>query len=162
MIYEVAGDILKSKSQVIAHGVAPNDHFNTGLALSLREMWPSMYKDFRHYYQTHHPKAGEVWAWAGADGKRILNLLTQEPAKDHDSNPGKANLENVNHALKDLRKWIEAEGVKSIALPRLATGVGGLSWDQVYPLIQKHLGDLNVKVYIYSKYQKGVEAEEVH
>ena len=48
MIKYVAGDILLSKSGMIAHGVAPNDDFGQGLALSMRKNWPSMYKDFRH------------------------------------------------------------------------------------------------------------------
>ena len=53
MLEEVAGDILLSKAQVIAHGVAPGDHFNQGLALALRERYPAMARDFRHYCQLH-------------------------------------------------------------------------------------------------------------
>ena len=41
MIKEVHGDILLTSAQAIAHGVAPNDHFDRGLALSLRENYPS-------------------------------------------------------------------------------------------------------------------------
>ena len=162
MIYEVTGDILKTKAQAIAHGVAPNDHFETGLALSLRENWPAMYKDYRHFYQTHHPKAGELWVWAGADGKRIVNLMTQEPAEGHSSHPGKATLQNVSHALKELRKQIDKENLTSVAIPKLATGVGGLEWNEVYPLIQKHLADAPANIYIYTTYQKGVEGKEAH
>ena len=66
MIIEVTGDILLSSAHAIAHGVAPNDPVHSGLALSLREKWPSMYKDFRHYGQTTHPHQGTIWAWAGA------------------------------------------------------------------------------------------------
>ena len=80
MIKEVSGDILLSGAQAIAHGVAPNDHFSSGLALSLREQWPALYKDFRHYCQTFHPEAGGLWAWSGAGGPRIANLLTQAAA----------------------------------------------------------------------------------
>ncbi|MCX7978341.1 MAG: hypothetical protein N2578_05000 [Bdellovibrionaceae bacterium] len=160
MIYEVTGDILLTKAQAIAHGVAPNDHFNQGLALHLREMAPAMYKDFRHYYQTHHPKEGTIWVWSGADGRRIVNLLTQVSAKDHDSHPGKATLSNIASALKELRKWVEKEEVRSLSLPRLATGVGGQQWSDVKPLIEKHLGDLKIPVYVYTVYQKGVKAQE--
>jgi O-acetyl-ADP-ribose deacetylase (regulator of RNase III) len=39
MIHEVSGDILLTTAQAIAHGVAPNDHFDHGLALALRETW---------------------------------------------------------------------------------------------------------------------------
>ena len=49
MIREVQGDILRTTAQAIAHGVAPGDHFAHGLALALREKYPVMAKDFRHY-----------------------------------------------------------------------------------------------------------------
>ena len=125
MIHEVTGDILLTKAQTIAHGISPNDHFSQGLALSLRERWPAMYKDFRHYCQVQHPHSGGLWAWMGADGKRIVNLFTQEPAASHGQKPGRATAQHVGHSLRELHKFIESEGVTSIALPRLATGVGG-------------------------------------
>ena len=62
MLKEVSGDILLSTAGAIAHGIAPHDHFKQGLALSLREQWPGMYKDFRHYCQTYTPKPGGAWS----------------------------------------------------------------------------------------------------
>ncbi len=159
MLKMVSGDILLSKAQVIAHGVAPDDHFNQGLALSLRQQYPAMAKDFRHYCQVSHPKPGEICAWGGADGKRVIHLLTQEAPKSKQSHPGKATTHNVNVALRNLRKLIDEEGFSSIALPKLATGVGGLGWDEVMPLIENHLGDLNIPVYVYETYVKGQAAE---
>ena len=160
MLHEVSGDILSSKAQVIAHGVAPNDSFHQGLALQLREQWPALYKDFRHYCQTAHPKAGEAWVWAAADGKRIVSLLTQEAAYGHGEKPGEATLPNVNHALRQLRKIVETEKLASLALPRLATGVGRLDWNDVRPLLDEHLGDLQIPVFVYTRYEKGVTAVE--
>ena len=160
MLKEVAGDILLTKAEAVAHGVAPNDNFGTGLALSLREHWPAMYKDFRHYCQTFTPKPGELWAWAGVGGTRIVNLFTQEPPPSHGARPGKATIEHVNHCLKALAKVIETEKVKSVALPRLATGVGGLRWEDVKPLIEKHLGHLTIPVYVYTTFRPGVQAKE--
>jgi len=55
---------------------------------------------------------------------------------------------------------IESEKIKRVALPRLATGVGGLDWKEVKPLIEKHLGHLSVLIYVYATYQSGVEAKE--
>ena len=49
VLHKSTGDILMSRDQAIAHGVGPHDNFAQGLALSLRERWPAMYKDFRHY-----------------------------------------------------------------------------------------------------------------
>ncbi len=160
MLKEVVGDILLTKAEVVAHGVAPNDNFSSGLALSLRERWPAMYKDFRHYGQTYGPKAGELSTWAGVGGARIVNLYTQEPAPSHAAKPGGATIENVNHCLKALSKLIETEKIKSVALPRLATGVGGLEWTDVKPLIEKHLGHLTIPVFLYTTFRPGVQAME--
>ena len=160
MIKEVTGDILLSKAQAIAHGVAPDDHFATGLALQLREQWPSMSKDFRHWCHTHNPQPGAAWTWPSPDGRRIVNLLTQEAAPHEKTHPGKAQLTHVNHALRELRNEIEKEKLTSVALPRLATGVGGLQWSEVKALVEKHLGDLKIPVYVYTNYQKGTAAAE--
>jgi O-acetyl-ADP-ribose deacetylase (regulator of RNase III) len=160
VLKEVSGDILLSKAQVVAHGVAPADHFNQGLALSLRERYPAMAKDFRHYCQISHPKAGEIWSWAGAEGKRVVNLMVQEAAPSKQSRPGKATTHNVNVALRNLRSLIEKENFESVALPRLATGVGGLEWDEVQPLIDNHLGDLDIPIYLYTTFTAGEQAAE--
>ena len=160
MIQEVSGDILLSKAQAIAHGVAPNDRFDSGLALALREKWPALAKDFRHYAHLAHPKSGEIWMWGGVGGVRIFNMLTQEGEHTHGSRPGKANLANVNHCLRRLRHDVEAERISSLALPALATGVGGLAWADVKPLIVQHLGDLSIPVYVYATYRAGVQAQE--
>ena len=160
LLQQVNGDILESRAQVIVQGVAPGDHFNQGLALALRERYPAMAKDFRHYCHVSHPAPGELWAWGAADGKRIVNLLTQEPAPTKKGHPGKASTKNVNHALRKLRALISEEQFSSIALPRLATGVGGLAWSDVFELIENHLGDLDIPVYVYETYQPGVRANE--
>jgi len=162
MIKQVIGDILLSKANAIVHGVAPGDHFDSGLALSLREQWPALAKDFRHYCHTAHPKAGEAWLWSAATGQRIVTLLTQEaaPGERGAGRPGRAHLEHVNHALRALHTLAETESFRSLAVPRLGTGVGGLSWDEVRPLIEQHLGPLAAPVYVYAEYRKGLPAIE--
>jgi O-acetyl-ADP-ribose deacetylase (regulator of RNase III) len=160
MIHETSGDILLTRASVIAHGVSPNDDFHQGLALSLREKWPAMYKDFRHYSKTQSPAAGGLWSWMGADGKVIVNLFTQSPAEKPGSRPGPASLQHVGHALRELSHLAARENWPSIALPRLASGVGGLDWKAVRPLLDQHLGTLPAKVYVYTTFQSGVTAVE--
>lgn len=163
-IYEVEGDILLSGAAAIAHGVAPNDHFDSGLALALRERFPSLAKDFRHYCRVDNPQAGGLWVWGGVaeDGAavHIVNLLTQDAAENAIGRPGRASTENVGHALKALARLVAAEGIASLALPRLATGVGGLEWAQVKPLIERHLSEIDIPVYVYAVYHKGQKANE--
>ncbi len=38
--------------------------------------------------------------------------------------------------------------------------MGGLDWSEVEPLIENHLGDLEVSVILYDTYEKGVKAAE--
>ena len=159
MIHEVEGDILLTGAQAIAHGVAPNDPMNQGLALSLHERYPAMHKDFHHWCHQQHPKPGEAWLWGGPENVRLVNLITQEGGYDGQK-PGKASTANVNHALRALKKLVAAENLTSLALPKLATGVGGLDWKEVKPLIEAQLGELNIPVYLYTVYQAGVKANE--
>ena len=160
MIKEVTGDILLTKAQAIAHGVGPNDHFDSGLALSLRKDYPSMAKDFRYYCKVYNPHPGDAWMWGGVGGVRIINLLTQEPSKTAGGHPGEATLPNLNHSLKKLVQIVKEEGITSLAIPKLATGYGKLDWEEVKPTIYQRLEELDIPVYLYSLYRKGIQAEE--
>jgi len=159
MIQYVSGDILLTKAQAIAHGVAPKDPMNQGLALALHQKYPAMHKDFHHWCNQHHSKPGEAWLWGGAGGVRIINLLTQEPAQNH-SHPGRASIKHVRDSLRALAKVARNESLTSIAIPRLATGVGGLQWSEVEPVINEELGNLDIPVYVYTEYHAGASAKE--
>lgn len=165
MIHTLEGDLLLSKADLIAHGVAPNDDWKSGLALALRERFPSLHKDFRHYCHQQNPKPGTLWLWQGVDQQgrhwRIANLFTQDAPAHQGGHPGRAKTEHVNHALHELKKLVDKEKVQSLALPRLATGVGGLDWAHVEPLLQAQLGALKIPVYVYAKYVAGQAAMEV-
>jgi O-acetyl-ADP-ribose deacetylase (regulator of RNase III) len=160
MIYEVEGDILHTGAGAIAHGVAANDPMNQGLAAALHERYPAMHKDFHHWCRAHHPKLGSAWIWSGPGSVRIVNLITQEGGYEHGSKPQKASAASVNHALRALKKIIADEKLGSVALPRLATGVGGLDWADVRPLIERQLGDVEADVYVYQTYVPGKKAAE--
>ena len=165
MIRDVEGDILLSDAQLIAHGIATHDPFDSGLALALRERFPSMVRDYRHAMHAKEPRTGEIWLWRGVneDGstRAIVNLLTQGmQSQAKSARPVRANLEDVNQALRALARLVRDEGVRSVALPRLATGVGGLDWADVKPLIEQHLGELGIPVVVYEVYRKGQKANE--
>ena len=102
MIREVEGDILLSKAQVVAHGVAPGDHFDSGLALALRERWPAMVKDFRHYCQSSHPKTGEIYACSNPAELLLVSEKTGEVTV-----VGPMNLENkAAHCDNLAAPWV--------------------------------------------------------
>lgn len=160
MIQYVVGDILLSGADALAHGIAPNDDFKQGLALSLRDQWPSLYKDFRHYCKTNHPEEGSLWTWRSAEGPTIINLFTQEHPKTQGGTPGRATLPFVNRALKELVKLSEKEGYKSVAITKLATGVGALPWSEVKPMLEQHLKGSKIKYFVYEEFHQGQKAVE--
>ena len=69
------------------------------------------------------------------------------PTKQHWRNPSK--LEWINSGLIDLRRAIDDFGIKSIAIPPLGCGLGGLAWQDVRELIVSRLGDIDVDVVLY-------------
>jgi len=160
MIIEVEGDILLSRAAAIAHGVAANDPMTQGLAKSLHERLPAMHKAFHHWCHQQHPQPGDGWLWTSDDGIRIVNLITQEGGYGHGARPGKAKAKYVSQALRTLKKLVHKEALPSLALPCLATGIGGLTQDDVRPLIDQQLGDLVIPVYLYVNYVPGQRARE--
>lgn len=164
MIHRIRGDLLLSRADVLAHGVAPGDDFKQGLARALRDRFPTMYKDFRHFCHHRRPEPGDMWLWQGVDeagrNVRIAALFTQEPPANPGARPGRAHTRHVNHALHALKKLVAARRFASVALPRLATGVGGLDWQHVEPLIESQLGDLAAQVFVYTEFVPGERADE--
>jgi len=162
MIIEVEGDILFTQADVIAHGIAANDPMSEGLAKSLHDVFPSMHKAFHKWCHQTHPKPGDAWIWGDkkANGIRVVNLITQDGGYGKGARPEKATVKNVSHALRALKKLIQQENIKSVALPQLATGVGGLLWSDIKPLIKQQLEDLDIPVYVYSHFKPGKRAIE--
>lgn len=157
---EVTGDILLTGAQAIAHGVAVDDDFKHGVGAELKTMWPSMYKDFRHFCKTHSPKEGDVWAWKGPGTPVIFNLFTQGAPRTDGGIPGKATLSNVHHALKNLSKELNNQGIKSVAITKLATGVGGLDWEEVKNSMNSDLANYHGEVIVYSTFKAKQKAQE--
>lgn len=160
MIYQVKGDILRTKAQVLAQTVSINDAMDRGLGLSLHNLFPAMHKDFHHWCHQQHPKPGEIWIWGKKGERQIACLITREGFDSHDHRPGKSSLVNVNHALRSLAKQAVKEHFTSIALPKLASGLGGLDWHEVFPLIERHLGELAIPVFVYVDFHPGQLAQE--
>lgn len=160
MIYKVEGDILLSKAQAIVHGVGVNDPMDKGLALQLRNKYPSLPKDLNRWCHQHDTQPGEVWMWVGQDNVRIVNLITHENRESNDHHYYKATLGNIRHTLTALIKVVNLEKLTSIALPKIGTGLGDLDWDDVWPLVEVNLDPLNIPVYLYAVYRSGQVAIE--
>jgi hypothetical protein len=75
------------------------------------------------------------------------------PTKKHWRQPSK--LEWIVEGLNDLRRVIQDRSIRSIALPPLGAGNGGLDWSEVRPEVQRVLGDLQeVDILVYEPTEK--------
>lgn len=69
------------------------------------------------------------------------------PTKQHWRSPSR--MEWVVAGLQDLRRFLLQEQVKSIAIPPLGAGNGGLDWAQVRSQIEAALGDLDIEILVF-------------
>ncbi len=153
MIKEVYGNILWSTSDAIVQGIALNEEFSEGLALSIKEEWPAIEADFKASCCNGQLKEGDVWEWPNTSGVDVLNLVTHKHAS-------KARLDDLDACLGKLADLVSQRGLKSLAIPKVGTDTGDLDWRDVKPLIEKRLGSLDIPVYLYSIFQKNIAAVE--
>lgn len=86
----------------------------------------------------------KLLAYQEINGPMIICLATKDDWRDS------SKIEYVSAGLDDLTKQIETFGIRSIAIPKLGCGLGGLDWDKVRPLIVERLSALdgiNVEIY---------------
>lgn len=114
-----------------------------GLAKAFATQFPSIVAPYKAACLDGSLRPGSVQL-VRARGKVIVNF----PTKDNWHEPSR--LEWVRDGLIDLAGKLPTAGVTSIAVPPLGCGLGGLSWDDVEPLVHEHLGRiLGVVVVIY-------------
>ena len=88
-----------------------------------------------------------MYASTPKKNKPNLELVLNFPTKNDWRRPSQ--IEWVDDGLKILRDHYQELGITSLALPPLGCGLGGLDWADVWPLIQKHLGDLPIEIELW-------------
>ena len=70
--------------------------------------------------------------------------------------PGRgATYPGVEVALNALRAAADEAGIRSIAMPRVAAGYGGLSWKKVKAQIEAAFADWSGMLYVYEEFREG-------
>jgi len=159
----VKGNLLDAKVEALVNTVNTVGVMGKGIALMFKEAFPVNCRAYEDACKRKEIKVGHMFVTEtlSFDGPRwIINF----PTKKHWRQPSK--LDWIVEGLQDLKRAIEERNIRSIALPPLGAGNGGLNWPQVRLEIQNILGDLHgVDVVVYeptAKYQnvakrKGVE-----
>lgn len=136
------GNIFDSKAQVIVNTVNCDGYMGKGLALAFKQRYPAMFPVYQQ-----ECKAGKLRIGRPTLYQDSIPWILNFPTKDHWRLPSK--LEYLEKGLQFLVANHKKAGIKSIALPKLGTQNGQLSWDEVGPLMAKYLGQLDIDVFIY-------------
>jgi O-acetyl-ADP-ribose deacetylase (regulator of RNase III) len=90
---------------------------------------------------------GDAWLWKAEGQPSVFNLATQERFWR-----ARASYEAVEKALVTMRELADAEGIRSIGIPRIGVGYGGLSWRKVRSIIERVFGDWSGRLVVYEYY----------
>jgi O-acetyl-ADP-ribose deacetylase (regulator of RNase III) len=105
-----------------------------GIALQFKNKWPANYSAYAAACKAGEVRPGRMFIY---DAGRLVtpHYIVNFPTKDHWR--GKSRIEFIRDGLVDLVARVHELGIRSIAVPPLGCGNGGLDWNAVRPLIEQ-------------------------
>jgi O-acetyl-ADP-ribose deacetylase (regulator of RNase III) len=151
-IHYLRGDLFLSRAQTLAHGVNCRGRMGAGIAVEFRRRAPEMFQEYRR--RCHHQllRPGDLFLWTSTT-PWILNMATQAAS-------GGAVEGYLEQCLRRLAAEYDDLGITSLAMPRIAAGLGGLPWETVRYWLQQLLGDLPIAIYVYDEFVEGLQVHE--
>jgi len=147
MLRFATGNLLDSDTEALVNTVNTVGVMGKGIALMFKEAFQENYRRYESACRRDEVAVGRMFVTEHDDllgPKWIINF----PTKKHWRNPSK--IEWIAVGLEDLKRVVAAHNIRSIALPPLGSGNGGLDWGDVRPLIETALGSLpDVEVVVY-------------
>jgi len=146
MQYKI-GDLLEAETEALVNTVNTVGIMGKGIALQFKERFPYNFKVYADACKKGLVKPGKLLVVKenSLDGNRIIINF---PTKTEWFRKSQYNY--IEEGLQELAKVIEEYQIKSIAIPPLGCGNGGLRWEKVKPLMDKYLGHLkNVNVTVF-------------
>ena len=156
MVEYKSGDILKEDTEAIINTVNCVGVMGRGIALQFKKVFPNNFKAYAAACKKEEVQPGRMFVYETGQltyPRYIINF----PTKRHWR--GKSRVKDLKTGLKALVKVIRQYNIHSIAMPPLGSGLGGLDWTEVKPLIETSMQPLtDVRVIIYEP--KGAPATE--
>lgn len=157
MIEFTSGDILKDDVDAIVNTVNCVGIMGRGIALQFKNAWPENFKAYEAACKREEVQPGRMFVYEVGQlttPRYIINF----PTKRHWR--GKSRIEDIESGLKALVGEIRQRGIRSIAIPPLGSGLGGLDWNDVRPRIEAAMREVpDVRVRIFEP--KGAPASDV-
>lgn len=148
MIRFTKGNLLDSHTEAVVNTVNTVGVMGKGIALMFKEAFPANYREYAAACERSGVRIGEMFVTERPAIVGPPRWIINFPTKQHWR--GKARIEWIRSGLDDLRRLILEKNIRSIAMPPLGCGNGGLDWKAVRPVIERGLGDLqDVEITVY-------------
>lgn len=147
MITEVRGNLLDADVDALVNTVNTAGVMGKGVALQLKQAFPANYQAYKRACERGEVVLGQMFVFDNGQLTRP-RFIVNFPTKQHWRS--RSRLSDIEAGLADLVRVIEGHEIKSIAIPALGCGNGGLDWADVEPRIEGALGavpDVDVRLY---------------
>ncbi len=147
MIEIAKGNILEADAEALVNTVNCQGFMGKGIALQFKQAFPANFKAYEAACRAGEVVPGSMFIF---DNGRLINpqYVINFPTKRHWRE--KSRIADIGSGLKALIADIRRLGVRSIAVPPLGCGLGGLDWREVRPMIEKAFAELSdVRVLLF-------------
>lgn len=147
MLEFTTGDIFRADAEALVNTVNCVGIMGRGIALQFKNEFPANFKAYEAACAREEVQPGKMFVFETrelAGPKFIINFPTKRHWK------GKSRMEDIDSGLEALADEIRTRGIRSIAIPPLGSGLGGLNWREVRPRIEAALdgiADLHVIIF---------------
>jgi O-acetyl-ADP-ribose deacetylase (regulator of RNase III) len=149
MIEIAKGNLLEAPVEALVNTVNTQGIMGKGIALQFKQAFPEMFRDYEKACKAGDVRLGKVHVYdlGGLTGgpRWIINF----PTKGHWRE--RSRLTDIEAGLRDLAATVRRLGIRSLAVPPLGCGNGGLNWTDVRPRIEDTFAGLpDVKVQLFA------------
>lgn len=139
MITYTQGNLLEANADALVNTVNTVGVMGKGIALMFKERFPANMAAYARACKAGEVQTGKMFV---TDTGELLGprWIVNFPTKQHWR--AKSQIAWIIDGLADLRRFIQEHEVRSIAIPPLGTGNGGLNWTDVKPHIEQALRGL--------------------
>jgi O-acetyl-ADP-ribose deacetylase (regulator of RNase III) len=129
------GDLLRQEGvDAIVNTVNCVGVMGKGIALQFKKKWPENFRAYELACKRKEIRPGKMFVY-DSGGLLKPNFIINFPTKDHWRE--KSKIEYIRDGLDDLLAQLTRLGIKSVALPPLGCGNGGLDWSDIRPIIEE-------------------------
>jgi len=156
MITLTTGNLLTNDAEALVNTVNLDGVMGKGIALQFAKAFPEILAPYEAACRSGELAAGRVQV---IERPGLINprYIINVPTKRHWR--GKSRIEDIDVGLIDLVNVIRDKSIRSIAIPPLGAGLGGLDWNEVRPRIERALAELaEVRVLVFEP--KGAPAND--